>query len=134
MLIDSILFNILLRFRVVHSIPGRLRIHIPKASKIPAEWKPAEADLDFFRQINGIHDVSFSYVTGNALIHYDPSIITEEEILSTFKGISKLLIQHRQEIKGISAQRSPEDTRLYLIRLVQNQLWPESPTRKDGPS
>ncbi|SFH93367.1 hypothetical protein SAMN05192551_104219 [Tindallia magadiensis] len=130
-MIDSVLFNILLRFRIVHSIPGRLRIHIPQSSKIPAEWKPSEAELDFFRQIHGIHDVSFSYITGNALIQYDPSIITEEDILSTFKSISKLLMKHRQEIKKLSMQESPETARLYLIRLVQNHLWPESSSRKD---
>lgn len=130
-MIEEILFNILLRFRVVHSIPGRLRINIPHASKIPAEWKPDDSELDFLRQIDGIRDFSFSYITGNALIHYNPSVISEEEIIATFRHIGKVLAQHRQEIKQISRQKEPAAARLYLIQLVRQHLCPEPPSRKD---
>ena len=131
MRVEDLIFKVLLRFKVVHSIPGRIRIHIPMSRKIPKEWKQSLENLDRLKELEGIREVDFSMITGNALVHYDPEKISEKEIIETLREIAKVLKTHRQEL----ARRADQDQHQaleYLLNLLKVHIpWPK-PTNMDS--
>lgn len=66
--------------RVLHAIPGRVRMHI-------SEWSGAgKRELETkLRRVEGVRSVQANAVTGNILIQYDP-LITDEGNLVTIAG------------------------------------------------
>lgn len=72
--------------RVVHAIPGRIRIHVPA-------WVGGAASrLDRVRRevgrLGGVHRVSLSALTGNLLLHFDPGATAPVRLLD---AIGRLL-------------------------------------------
>jgi cation-transporting ATPase I len=68
--------------RVLHTLPGRIRVHLP-------EWsgqgrRAIEATL---RQIQGVQGVQANALTGNILIYFDPLLTDEQSVLSVLHGI-----------------------------------------------
>src|SRR5437588_841276 len=64
--------------RVLHTIPGRLRVHMP-------EWegkgkRGIETEL---RQLQGVQSVQANALTCNVLVQYDPTLTNEQTILAT---------------------------------------------------
>ena len=67
--------------KIVHSMPGRLRINIWGLKNNPeyvAEY--ADALIGVLKSKKGISGVSLNQYTGNVLIEYVPKNITESEI------------------------------------------------------
>jgi cation-transporting ATPase I len=69
-------------FRILHTLPGRLRLHLP-------EWsgqgkRGIEAHL---RNMQGIRSVQANSVTGNVLIQYDPAVMNEQAILAEVRAL-----------------------------------------------
>src|SRR5260370_26288925 len=61
---------------ILHTIPGRIRVHMPGWS---GQGKRAlEAQL---RQVIGIHSVEANVLTGNILFHFDITETNEQNIL-----------------------------------------------------
>lgn len=119
---DNLFFKIALKCKVVHSIPGRMRINIPLTQKIPSSWKGSSEKLFvFLKKIPGIQDVSFNYATGNALILYDDQIISEKEILDALNQLGSLLYKHRDELSRFAAE--DQDKAIdYLMKLLEMHL------------
>src|SRR5215510_7621568 len=62
--------------RVVHDIPGRLRLRLPPGA--------STAGLeDLLEQLSGAHSSVWSPRTRSLLIHYDPSVLTPAQIAQT---------------------------------------------------
>lgn len=107
----------MLKFKVKHAIPGRMRIHVPYSQKIPKKWQVPPEKMNFFTQIDGVNEVTFSYITGNALILYDSSKITQDEIMIILKRAAEILQQHRKEICHIADQDQER-----ALKFLQNLL------------
>ena len=62
--------------RILHTIPGRLRAHLP-------EWSgQGKRKLEMhLRQVQGVRSVQANSLTGNILIQYDQTVINEPTIL-----------------------------------------------------
>lgn len=77
------------RPKVVHSLPGRIRLKVPSSlNRIPtSHFENLDWDA-LIRPIAGIKDVQYSPETGNALVHYDPELITESVMLSALERLS----------------------------------------------
>ena len=61
-----------IKFKVVHSIPGRLRLKVNNASKIPQEAKEYDKYVvQGLKMLDGIKDLEFNYITGSVVITYD---------------------------------------------------------------
>ena len=116
--IDMIFFKTVLKYKVVHSIPGRIRIHIPFSDKVPKEWLPWIENPKIVSFLTGIEKITFSQVTGNALIYYDTNQVTENEILDALSKMAKILKHHRQEIKKL-ATKDQEEAIKYLTRILE---------------
>ena len=42
----------------------------------------------------GIQSIEYSYLTNKVLIHYDPSLITDKEIVSWLNAVWKIIVDH----------------------------------------
>ena len=84
-----LMFN---QIKVVHSIPGRLRLSVPNLSKIPEEFKK-NMIIEFTELIlskKGIKSIEYSYVTNKILLYYDVKLISEKQILDWLNKVWKL--------------------------------------------
>src|SRR5205085_5233834 len=68
--------------RLVHSLPGRMRVHL---EGWPREGHCAvEARLC---QVRGVHSVRANPLTGNVLIHFDPTATDEQTLLAVVQAL-----------------------------------------------
>jgi hypothetical protein len=92
-----------LRPKVVHSIPGRMRLHVPLLKKLHngnEDWVAAIVDL--LKTPQGIDEVTPSLATGNILLRYDNDKLTESEILNFLNSITRIFHAHLDEFKRIN--------------------------------
>lgn len=54
---------------VVHHIPGRLRVRLPKANRDPDQLRQLR---EFVQGLGGVHRVEINPTTGSILVHYEP--------------------------------------------------------------
>lgn len=66
----------------LHSVPGRLRVKIPKLRRRPAMAASISETLSF----DGIRKVYIKNLTGSVVIHYDPELLDESRILKTLEA------------------------------------------------
>jgi Heavy metal associated domain 2 len=57
--------------RVVHHIPGRMRIRMPSLKDLSTSTKQMN---DLLLPVEGLRQVDFSPITGSVLLHYDPEL------------------------------------------------------------
>jgi hypothetical protein len=83
----------------VHSLPGRLRLHLPGLRRVPEKLRIDESVLsDLLETIPAVHDVSWSYSTGNILVQYDHALLTEEEVIAGIRNLCLFLLERKEDI------------------------------------
>lgn len=92
------------RITVLHSVPGRIRVHIPHLTRI-MDLLGGILDLDQLPDtFPAVHSVDFSLVTGNAVISYDESVISEAQILKSMRTLFRQLVRHRRTLQELASQ------------------------------
>lgn len=87
------------KVKVVHSLPGRLRLSVPGLNQVPEEFKKFEVNLTkLIKLAGGINEVEYSYLTHKVLLKYDPKKITEKEILSWIDLVWKEVVKRESII------------------------------------
>ncbi len=113
-LFQDIIARGLARVKVVHRLPGRVRIHIPLLSHASQRWANQLHLLEKILSVpRGIKQVDIEPRTGNILIVYDPDMLNEEEILEGVRSILAWAMRYREEIAAIL----PEDAESLIERL-----------------
>lgn len=75
--------------KVVHHIPGRLRLHIPLLERPSPEWLMYQADLiEIVKLKKGIDHIEMSLISGRVLINYDPDHTSKSQILLWFQDLA----------------------------------------------
>ncbi|MBA2271662.1 MAG: haloacid dehalogenase, partial [Chthoniobacterales bacterium] len=69
--------------RLVHHIPGRVRVHLPEWSR----ERPRDIESRL-RQLRGVQGARADSVTGNVLVRFDPAATEGDAILSVLRGPS----------------------------------------------
>ena len=69
--------------RVIHALPGRVRVHLPGWSG--QGQRGVEAGL---RRLRGVQATRVNPLTGNALIRFDPAATDEETILAAVRTLA----------------------------------------------
>lgn len=121
MIISDIIFNLHMNFKVIHSIPGRMRIHVPVAKKIPAEWQFDNSYFEMAQIIPGIKKIDFSYVTCNALITYDPSLTDEKTIILNMKQVAAIANENKKTLKQFGPDQKDQASE-YFGRVIKEHF------------
>ncbi len=93
------------RVRVVHRLPGRVRLHVPLLGHVPEPWR---ATLTIIEQIlimpEGISEVRIEPRTGNVLIIYNTTLLMEKEILETLRAVLAWARKHHEQLVHLTPQ------------------------------
>ena len=102
------------QIRVVHSIPGRLRLFVPNLSKVPEELKKYDNEVKkLILSKKGIKSVEYSYITNKILLYYDPNLISEKEILEWMNKVWKTVINHPELYENKSLKEIEDNLEVF---------------------
>ena len=113
-----LMFN---QIKVVHSIPGRLRLFVPNLSKVPEELKKYDNEVKkLILSKKGIKSVEYSYITNKILLYYDPNLISEKEILEWINKVWKTVIEHSELYENKSLKEIEDNLEIFydLIKKI----------------
>jgi len=99
------------RVRVVHRLPGRLRLHIPLLGHVPEAWRDTLTIIEQILRIpQGISEVRMEPRTGNVLIIYDTNLLREKEILETLQSVLAWARKYHENLLHLT----PQDAQVML--------------------
>ncbi len=109
------------KIKVVHSIPGRLRLYIPGMEKVPNEMRKYDYyTTNLIKLHNGIEDISYSYITGKILLTYDVKKTNEKKIVDWLNFIWKKIVENEKEYEGMTpAEIEKNLDRFYAVLCTQ---------------
>ena len=103
------LYEYMIKIYIVHSIPGRLRLTIPSMLEIPKAWQVDSSTItELIEAIPGVKEASYSYVTGRALILYDPNKIDDKRIIKYLKNMIRIVGAHRAQLEKTKVEELGE--------------------------
>ncbi len=94
-----------LRPKVVHRLPGRLRLRIAALKRI----KRSDVDVsqylgDCLALLNGLEAVSVDARSGSILIHYRPDLLLETDVTAYVGSLLDLMVAHRDHILKLNRE------------------------------
>ena len=107
--------------RLVHSIPGRLRIFVPNLSKVPEELKKYDGEVKkLILSKKGLKSVEYSYITNKILLYYNSNLISEKEILEWINKVWKTVIEHSELYENKSLKEIEDNLEIFydLIKKI----------------
>jgi len=94
-----------LRSRIVHRLPGRLRIHLPLLKRLPRENSGAVAIVARLLSLpDGISEVAPCLETGNVVIRYNAALHTDDDVLRYLHALTQLCVTNRDLLESLSAE------------------------------
>ena len=106
-----LMFN---QIKVVHSIPGRLRLFVPNLSNVPEELKKYDNEVKkLILSKKGIKSVEYSYITNKILLYYDPNLISEKEILEWMNKVWETVINHPELYENKSLKEIEDNLEIF---------------------
>ncbi len=98
------------KIKVVHSIPGRLRLQIPGLDKVPEDMKKYEHyTTSIIKLENGIEEITYSYVTSKILVKYNPQLTNEKKIVEWLNFVWKKIVDNEDVYKNMSVKEIEEN-------------------------
>ena len=95
-------YLLLAKPRVLHSIPGRMRLQFPRLKRLGEQYlRWADVLCELLKTTEGIENVSSSHVSGTILLHYDLETLTEKEILSFISAISRVFVAQKKDLNRL---------------------------------
>lgn len=107
-IVEQFLFRLYTKIKIIHSIPGRLRLSMPFLKEVPKEWQIENRYLEIIKLIEGVEDFDFSYITGNALIKYDKEKTNPEKLIIEIENIANIGKEHHKELSKFTADKKIE--------------------------
>lgn len=119
-------YMLLAKPRVIHSIPGRLRLQFPLLKRLDREYHNwSELLGELMREVQGVLDISANHISGTVLFHYDSKLITDKEILSFITAMNRVLISQKDDLARVLEKDSETVLRClrdWLKRSVKRRL------------
>ena len=114
-----LMFN---KVKVVHSIPGRIRLLIPSLDKFPEQMKKHEHYITTIIKLkNGIKSVEFSYLTSKILIEYDKMKLKEQDIVDWLNKIWKIIVDNEDVYQGMSVDDVEKNVKRFF-EILKSEL------------
>ncbi len=96
-------FNFFAAPRVVHNLPGRVRIHFPALKRLSSRWHRYSAPVAELVKIKqGIQNTSIQPMTGNVLITYDADTMGQKEVLNWLESIATIFTNNVRDYTSLS--------------------------------
>ncbi|MGO9121060.1 MAG: HMA2 domain-containing protein [Desulfomonilaceae bacterium] len=106
--LNTLLIQWGLKVRLLHKLPGRLRVEISMLRKIPVEKRELiEKVIGRVALPSGIKSLDLSFISGSVLLKYDAHIITEQGVLATIRELVNTVVYHREALRGIGNENLP---------------------------
>ena len=106
------------KFKVVHSIQGRIRLKINNASKIPKEAAMYDKYvIEGIKILDGIDNIEFNYMTGSVLITYNPNKLSEKIVIKWINHVLNIVLENINFI-----QEFGEDNIDYVVSTLEKKL------------
>ena len=91
------------RVAVVHSLPGRVRLHVPALAHIPEDAPIDEYTAMTVASLPGITSVRVSRATATALIEYEEPI-TEAQIVELVRSATNQIAAHSERFSTMTME------------------------------
>ena len=89
--------------RVVHRLPGRVRIHIRALERLSSRWHQYSAPVAELVKIKqGIQNTSIQPATGNVLITYDADTLGEQDVFTWLESIVKIWLNNIRDYASLT--------------------------------
>ncbi|GAA0781566.1 HMA2 domain-containing protein [Hathewaya limosa] len=106
------------KVKVVHSIPGRLRLKVPTSVKVPEEFREYDKFvIEGVKNLDGITNISFNYIIGTILVNYDTEKVYEEKVLRWINKVVEITVDNLKFI-----QQYGETNLEYVINTLNQKL------------
>ena len=110
-----LIFN---KIKVVHSMPGRIRLLIPSLDKFPEQMKKHEHYITAIIKLkNGIKSIEYSYLTSKVLIEYDKAKLKEQDIVDWLNKIWKIIVDNEDVYQGMSVNDVDKNVKRFFEML-----------------
>lgn len=108
----------LLKIKVSHSIPGRVRLKVSSLKLVPEEYRIYQKFInDALRKLDGIKTVEVNNITGSILVTYDENVLYEKKILRWIDKLKEIGLNNFDLI-----QKYGESNLEYVIKTINQQL------------
>jgi len=119
-------YLLLAKPRVIHSIPGRLRLQVPLLKRAGRDSHDFSKYLCMLLKVpEGIEDVSTSHITGTILLHYDSKVVSDREILTFISSLSRVIVSQKNDLSRLLDKDSEtvfKCLRGWMQRTIKRQL------------
>lgn len=106
------------KVKVVHSIPGRIRLFIPALDKMPEQMKKYENYITAILKLKkGINNIEYSYLTSKVLIEYDKEKLNEKDIIVWLNKIWKIIVENEHIYEGLSLEEIEKNVENFYLML-----------------
>ena len=114
-----LMFN---KVKVVHSIPGRIRLLIPSLDKFPEQMKKYESYITGIIKLKtGINNIEYSYLTSKVLIEYDKTKLNDEDIVNWLNKIWEIIVNNEEVYHGMSVDEVEKNVKKFY-NMLKNEL------------
>ena len=85
--------------KVIHRLPGRLRVSVPAIKHIPERLNGVANQLiDKVKYADGMKTVDLNFISGNVLIHYHPNQTDETKVMRWINRLYDLIRDIERQI------------------------------------
>ena len=89
--------------RVVHRLPGRVRIHFPALERLSPRWQRYSAPVaELIKIKQGIQNINIQPETGNVLITYTADTLDEKDIFNWLESMVKIFLNNIRDDTSLS--------------------------------
>lgn len=114
-----LMFN---KVKVVHSIPGRIRLFIPSLDQFPEQMKKYENYITAIIKLKaGINNIEYSYTTSKILVEYDKTKLKEADIVNWLNKIWKIIVDNEDVYQGMSMDEVEKNVKKFY-EMLKNEL------------
>jgi hypothetical protein len=106
--------------KIVHSLPGRLRLHIAALRMVPEQWRMAPSAVSrVLASLPSIRDVTWNYITGNVLIEYDSETISEQTVIEAIKRAGRFIVDRRERLQVQDPDSLPQSMEELCLQFIE---------------
>lgn len=112
-----LMFN---KVKVLHSIPGRIRLFIPSLDQVPEQMKKYEDYTTAILKLkDGIKKIEYSYLTSKILIEYDKEKLVEKDIVDWLNKIWKIIVDNEHIYQGMTVNQIEDNIKKFYLMLKE---------------